>query len=120
MIRMAVQHRRLMSKLTLLIVIASISLLTGCGNNKSFDSAAWLRADTRTRGRMSEDLIDRRLLIGQPASEAKRLLGEPDKTYASVLSYSIDMGWPFKDPKSYGLQVHLDQNSNVREVKIVD
>ena len=120
MIRMAARHGRLMSKLTILLVIAAISFLAGCGNNKSFDSVAWLTADTRSRGRMCEDLIDRRLLIGQPVSEAKRLLGEPDKTYASVLSYNIDMGWPFKDPKSYGLQVHLDQNSNVREVKIVD
>jgi hypothetical protein len=30
------------------------------------------------------------------------------------------MGWPLKDPKNYGLQVFLDENRNVREVKIVD
>ena len=109
-----------MSKLALLLVIASFSLVTACGNNKSFDSAAWLKSDMRARGRMCEDLVERRLLVGQPASEAKRLLGEPDKTYTGMLSYNIDLGWPFKDSKHYGLQIHLDENRNVREVKIVD
>ena len=109
-----------MSTLALLLVIASFSLLTACGNNKSFDSAAWLKGDMRARGRMCEDLVDRRLLIGQPVSEAQRLLGAPDKTYPGMLSYNIDLGWPLKDPIHYGLQVHVDANRNVREVKIVD
>jgi hypothetical protein len=116
MIRTQVRRR-----ITGWVVTALVSLLAACGNNKSFDSAAWLKADMRARGRMCEDLVDRRLLIGEPVTEAKRLLGEPDKTYAGfILSYNIDLGWPLKDPKHYGLQVHLDENRNVREVKIVD
>ena len=111
---------RVVSTLTLLI--AFFAVLTACGNTKTFDSAAWLKGDLRARGRMCEDLVARKVLIGQPVAEAKRLLGEPNKTYAAagILSYNIDLGWPLKDPVRYGLQVHLDQNSNVRLVKIVD
>jgi len=69
---------------------------------------------------MSEDLVKRKILLGQTADEAKRLLGRPDKDYVSALSYRIDLGWPLKDPIHYGLQVHLDENRKVREVKIVD
>ena len=102
---------------------ARLSLIpraAACGNNKSFDSTAWLKSDQRARGRMCEDLVKRKILIGQPAAEAQRLLGQPDANYVSVLSYNIDLGWPFKDAKHCGLQVHLDESRKVREVKIVD
>lgn len=69
---------------------------------------------------MSEDLVKRRILIGQTADEAQRLLGRPDTTYPQALSYNIDMGLPFKDPSHNGLQVHLDEERKVREVRIVD
>jgi hypothetical protein len=69
---------------------------------------------------MSEDLVKSKTLVGKTADEARRVLGQPDTNYPGVLSYKIDLGWPLKDPKHYGLQVHLDQNRNVREVKIVD
>jgi hypothetical protein len=47
------------------------------------------------------------------------LLGQPDKDNASALSYRIELGWTLKDPIPYGLQVHLDEDRKVREVKIV-
>lgn len=109
-----------MTKPALLLAVALVSWLAACGNNKSFDSAAWLKGDLRARGRMCEDLVQRKILIGQTAAEAQALLGPPDQHYPSALSYKIDLGWLFKDPKHYGLQVHLDENRNVREVKIVD
>ncbi len=108
------------TKIALLLVVALVSLLAACGNNESFDSAAWLKGDLRARGRMCADLVRRKILVGQTADEAQRLLGQPDKDYGSALSYNIDLGWPLKDPKHYGLQVHLDGNRKVREVKIVD
>ena len=104
----------------LLILTLCFLSTASCGNNRSFDSAAWRQADQRTRGRMSENLMARKLLIGQPATEAQRLLGAPTKEYASLLVYDIDMGLPFKGPNPNGLQVHLDANRNVREVRIVD
>jgi hypothetical protein len=103
-----------------LSIVASLVLVVSCGNNKSFDSSAWLKADMRERGRMCEDLVKRKVLVGQSDDEARRLLGQPDKDYGSVLSYNVDLGWPMKDPKHYGLLVHLDQDRKVREVRIVD
>lgn len=100
--------------------MVTILLLPACGNNKSFDSAKWLQADARERGRMCEDLVDSRILIGQSVNQAKLLLGQPEKDWGHVIQYNIDLGWPFKDPKHYGLQVHLDENRYVREVRIVD
>jgi hypothetical protein len=48
------------------------------------------------------------------------LLGPPDTDFGSVLAYKIDFGWLFKDPVQNGLQVHLDENRQVREVRITD
>ncbi|MBI1761044.1 MAG: hypothetical protein HYR56_06360 [Acidobacteria bacterium] len=109
-----------MTKTAGLLALILVGWLAACGNNKMFDSAAWLQGNLRARGRMCEDLVQRKLLLGQPVAEAHRLLGPPNKDYGSVLSYNIDLGWPFKDPIHYGLQVRLDQDRKVREVKIVD
>jgi hypothetical protein len=94
--------------------------LLGCGNNKRFDSDLWLKADMRERGRMCEDLVKGKTLIGKSNDDTRRLLGEPEKDWGHVIQYNIDLGWPLKDPKHTGLQVHLDENRQVREVRIVD
>jgi hypothetical protein len=107
-------------KRTLLLLFTAMVLLAGCGNNRTFDSATWLKTDARTRGRMSEDLVKSKILIGQTVAEAQRLLGQPDKIYPTAMQYHIDLGYPFKDPKHYGLQVHFNSDQSVREVKIVD
>lgn len=110
-----------MNRKLVLLVVVPIFLLAACGNNKTFNSAAWLKSDARERGRMSEDLVKSKVLIGQAADQAMRLLGQPDTTYPTALVYRLDMGMPFKDdPKHTALQIHLDGNRTVREVKIVD
>ena len=113
-------QRHLKLKRKMIPVLAACCLLAACSNNHSFNSAAWLTSDARARGRMCEDLVQRKVLLGQTVDEAKRLLGPPDEDYGKALAYKIDLGWPFKDAKHYGLQVHLDENRSVREVKIVD
>jgi hypothetical protein len=62
----------------------------------------WLKGGMRAHGWMCDDLVKRKILIGQTADETQRLPGQPDQTYASALSYKIDLGWPLKDPKHYG------------------
>jgi hypothetical protein len=119
-IRKTDKHPMMNPKIALLLIMTSVFLLAACGNDKSFDSSAWLKGDARARGRMSEDLVKRKILVGQTADEAQRILGQPDKAYPTALSYKIDLGWLFKDPKHYGLLVHLDEKRTVREVRIVD
>jgi hypothetical protein len=106
------------TKMALLPALFMVAI--SCGNNRTFDSTSWLKGDARVRGRMSEDLVKRKLLVGQTATEARALLGPPDTDFGSVLAYKIDFGWPFKDPVPNGLQVHLDENRRVREVRITD
>lgn len=101
-------------------VISLVFLATACGNNRPFESTAWLKGDARARGRMSESLVNSKILIGKTVEEAKQVLGVPEQTYPTALQYHIDLGWAFKDPKHYGLQVHFDEKRLVREVKIVD
>ena len=106
---------------TVLLVLATVFFAAACGNNKTFDSAAWLKSDLRERGRMSEHLVQSKILVGQTSDDALRVLGQPDTTYSTALIYRIDMGMPFKDdPKHTALQIHLDEKRTVREVKIVD
>ena len=107
-------------RLISLLLLVSIFLTTACGNNRRFDSAVWLKSDARARGRMSQDLVDRSILLGKSVEEAKAVLGQPDFTYPSALQYKIDLGWAFKASYRYGLQIHLDEKRLVREVKIVD
>jgi hypothetical protein len=110
-------NSRLLKTLILTIAVT----FAACDNCRTFSSTAWLKADMRERGRMCEDLIKSRVLIGQAADEALRVLGQPDTVYPTALIYRIDMGMPFKDdPKHTALQVHLDEKRTVREVKIVD
>jgi hypothetical protein len=115
-----ISSKRILSGMMALVVMSLVFLPSACGNNRKFDSTAWLQNDARTRGRMSQDLVDSKLLIGKTVEEAKRVLGQPDYSYPTALQYHIDLGWAFKDPKHYGLQVHFDEKRLVREVKIVD
>ena len=102
------------------MALAITTFFAACGNDRAFDAKIWASADARARGRMSEDLVKRKILVGRSADEVHRMLGQPDTAYPATLCYNIDMGMPLKDPSHYGLQVHLDENRNVRLVKIVD
>ena len=103
-----------------LSVFVATTFLVGFGNNSTFDSAAWLAGNARGRGRMAQHLVDGGALIGRSAAESRHVLGAPDKDWGKIHQYQIDLGWPIKDPKTYGLQVHFNSNKTVREVKIVD
>ena len=105
---------------SLVLGLALVFTMYGCGNNHSFSSSGWLKGDARARGRMSEDLVRSKILLGKTVEEAQQLLGTPEKTYPTALQYQIDLGYPFKDPSRYGLQVHFDQRRLVSEAKIVD
>lgn len=106
--------------LLFVLVFAGAAWFTGFGNDVAFDSAVWLSSSPRERGRMAEDLVAGRTIIGKSFSEVRRQLGSPEKDWGKVIQYQIDLGWPMKKPTTYGLQVHFDAERIVREVKIVD
>src|SRR5262245_18366184 len=92
-----------------ILILATIVLTAACGNNHQFDSATWLKSDARGRGRMAQNLVDSKSLLGKTVEDARQVLGPPGITYPSALQYKINLGWVFKDPNTYGLQVHLDE-----------
>jgi hypothetical protein len=105
--------------LLFLLVTAQFAFIA-CGNNQLFDSSTWLKSDSRTRGKMSQSLVNSQTLVGKNAEEVKGLLGSPEKDWGKVWQYQIDLGMPFKDSQNYGLQVHLNEDRRVQLVKIVD
>ena len=103
-----------------LVVFVGSTTFIGLGNDESFASATWLASDARGRGRMSQDLVDSEVLVGLCEKQVVEMLGRPEKNWGSVHQYQINLGWIFKKPETYGLQVHYDQDRKVRRVKIVD
>lgn len=101
-------------------IFVSAVVFTGFGNDREFSSDLWLRSDARTRGRMAESLVANHSFVGKTADEVTASLGVPDRDWGRVHQYKIDLGWPFKDPNTYGLQVHYDADGNVQLVKVVD
>jgi len=71
------QNERGLKRLTAMtLFLLAVALLTSaCGNNRHFNSTEWLKGDLRARGRMSEDLIKSRILLGKTIDEAKHVLG---------------------------------------------
>lgn len=110
----------MISKSALGFGILLVLLWSGCGNNRTFNAAAWQKGSARERGRMAESLVKSGMLVGKSVDEAERLLGKPDFDYGKVIQYKIDLGWLFKSPEHYGLQLHLDNQRSVTLVKIVD
>ena len=92
----------------------------GLGNDEPFDASKWHFSSARDRGRMAQHLVDGGSLIGLSKKEVVSKLGSPEIVWGSVHQYQIDLGWPFKKPTTYGLQVHYGPDGNVSLVKIVD
>jgi hypothetical protein len=101
-------------------IFVTMAWFIGLGNDEQFDSGAWLRSNPRDRGRMAQHLVDNQLLVGRSVEEVRSSLGAPDVNWGKVHQYQIDLGWPFKKPTTYGLQIHYDAHRNVQLVKIVD
>jgi hypothetical protein len=106
--------------LLFLSIFLTASWFIGLGNDEAFDSNAWRSANARDRGRMAQHLVDNQCLVGRSAESVGSTLGTPDHDWGKVHQYRIDLGWPMKNPNTYGLQLHFDADRNVKLVKIVD
>jgi hypothetical protein len=81
-----------------------------------FNREAWLQGDSRTRGKMVDDIIEDSILIGKSKREVLHLLGD-DVDTSGNFSYPVDLGlktgpfglggmWPFD------LNIHFDTLTN--------
>ncbi len=90
-----------------------------------FNQEQWLHGDYRIRGKMVDNIIEDRILIGKSKIEVLKLLGDQGNT-AGSFSYQVDIGlktgpfglggvWPFY------LNIHFDTLKNrVFEVRCND
>src|SRR3982751_5669476 len=73
-----------------LVILISLLATNSCTTpSRPFNSAEWKQANATTRGSMSDDLINRKLLIGQSRLEVEALLGKPDRQDANSYYYKV-------------------------------
>ena len=100
---------------TILLLLFGGFFLSGCSNNKPFNSEVWLKGDQRVRGQMASSLKDNRILEGKSRSEVIAMLGKPDGEYSEVVTYQVDLGHKFgSSPWLYQLNVAFEDSKAVR------
>ncbi len=85
-------------------------------NDLAFDSGVWKEATRRTRGRMSPDLVKRKLLIGKIRNEIEDLLGKIDFQNGEQSIYLIDIGEGY----DYYFKINFDETGKVKSSFIGD
>jgi len=112
----------------ILTIIMSLTILS-CGTNNDsnnndleFKSENWKSGDMRTKGKMTENILNDSLLIGKTKAEVLEMLGEPDQQTTSRLHYTVDPGIEYmNEPWTYWLTVDFDTtNQKVKDVWLAD
>lgn len=116
---------RLQTILTLILTLTMLSCGTNIQSDKNdleFDSKKWKSGDMRTKGKMTDNLVNDSLLIGKTKGEVLNMLGEPDQQTESRFHYIFDPGIEYmSEPWTYWLSVDIDTTSGkVDEVWIAD
>jgi len=71
------------------LIMLALSILGACSFSKPFNSEEWLAGSVSSRGTMTQDLIDRRILIGKSKIEIEKLLGKPDSQGTDWYGYKV-------------------------------
>lgn len=82
-------------KLTLILTLIMLSCGTNNQSGKNdleFNSETWKSGDMRTKGKMTDNILNDSLLIGKTKTEVIKILGEPDQQTESRLHYTVDPG----------------------------
>jgi hypothetical protein len=108
--------------LILTITVLSCGTINKSDNDLDFDSKKWKSGDIRTKGKMTDNLLNDSLLIGKTKDEILEMLGEPDQRTASRLHYTVDPGIEYMNESwTYWFSVEIDTTSGkVDEVWIAD
>ena len=104
-------------------------ILYSCGtgsqtekNNEKFDGKKWKTGDFRTKGKMTDNILNDSLLIGKTKAEILEMLGDPDQYNERIFHYAVDSGVKYmNEPWIYWLSVDFDTiNDTVRDVWLAD
>src|ERR1051325_10035978 len=76
--------------LALSMLLATI-VLTSRGDTpqRQFQSAEWKSGNASIRGGMSQDLINRKIVVGKTKDEIQDLLGKPDREQPDWCGYKV-------------------------------
>jgi len=86
-----------------------------------FVQTEWLKGDDRVRGEMVHDLVQRKLFDDRSRAEIAELLGEPDGSGPTWMSYSVDIGEKFFDgPWGYTLTIYFDESGRFEKYHLMD
>lgn len=111
------------------VLLACGAIIFSCNGRKSaekndlpFDSELWKTGDLRTKGKMTDNILNDSLLIGKTKTEILDLLGEPDQQTETRLHYTVDPGIKYMgEPWTYWLSVEMDSLSGkVKGVWLMD
>ena len=87
---------------------------------KEFNREQWIAGDSRIRGQMVNDLVEKKLLEGKSREEVTALLGTADVSN-DVLIYTVDTGTRFlSDPWLYAFKIYFNSNDTVEYYFIID
>lgn len=105
-------------KMVLRLILINLILLS-CGknhqdsNDKKFDSEEWLKGNMKTKGEMTNNLLEINLLEGKNKSQVLTILGEPDQQTKSRIHYTVDPGIKYMNESwTYWLTVEFDTIEN--------
>ncbi len=79
----------------------------------AFDSGAWKSGVGGVRGRMANDLIGRKVLLGKTRAEVQQLLGAPDQEGPGSLGYFVYFGADHALGPASVIRVELDPRAGV-------
>ncbi len=94
-------------------------------NEMSFNQQEWQKGNERSRGAMTNDIIDSDTLLNRSESTVIELLGTPDLKNDSLLIYNVDMGdnmsisgdeWPY----NFIVKVSQDSTKRVEDVTLAE
>ena len=92
----------------------ALAVATACGH--PFDAGRWREGDALVRGRMADEIISSRILVGKTHSEVVNLLGQAEYDAPSQLSYTIDLRTKASDPAYLrDLIVRFDEHGEAQD-----
>lgn len=109
-------HRKFLYALTIFCIVFS-----SCNRFQSddlvFESEKWKTGNSRLRGRMVWNLLEKRILESKSKTEVIEILGGSDNEEGNIFVYQIDTGWIIG---SQNLIVSFDSKDKVERTITVD
>ena len=106
-----------------IIIIVFVTCLFSCQSKNAeegplltdttFNPTSWKNGDQDLRGRMINDIVDSKVLLGYDMFEVRGLLGPPSEQGKSMMTYSVNMRTSDTADNFMLLNIELDSTSGM-------